>query len=236
MSPTRRQLVSSGIASALGLSVLAGLRNHVDAEPQAGSSRDPALPLRVQVVIYDGFAVTDALAPFEVWKLARKLGGAIQTTLVSATGAPSVTALHDVIVKPTASFDADADMLVVPGAAERWPTGGFPEGLEAAMRLFRGPDKLLATVCTGAVFAARAGHLSSRHATTHRSAHAILEQQGALLVPARVVDDGDLISAAGVTSGIDLALYGVERFLGSALAIQVEQAMEYERRGTPWRR
>jgi transcriptional regulator GlxA family with amidase domain len=63
----------------------------------------------------------------------------------------------------------------------------------------------------------------------------VIEQHGAVLIPARVVDDGDLISSGGVTSGIDLALYLIERFLGAPLAIQVEQVFEYERRGTVWR-
>jgi transcriptional regulator GlxA family with amidase domain len=53
-------------------------------------------------------------------------------------------------------------------------------------------------------------------------------------IDARIVDDGDLISAAGVTSGLDLGLYLVERELGSAVALAVEQLMEHQRRGTVW--
>lgn len=56
------------------------------------------------------------------------------------------------------------------------------------------------------------------------------------IIEALVVDDGDLISPGGVTSGLDLAPWLVEPFFGSALAITIERQMEYERRGTVWRR
>ncbi|MFI5272121.1 MAG: hypothetical protein ACHQ4H_03700 [Ktedonobacterales bacterium] len=50
-----------------------------------------------------------------------------------------------------------------------------------------------------------------------------------------MVDDGDLLSSGGVTSGLDLALWLVERFAGPRVATEVERRMEYERRGTVWR-
>ncbi|HEX8728145.1 MAG TPA: hypothetical protein VF739_05965, partial [Ktedonobacterales bacterium] len=55
------------------------------------------------------------------------------------------------------------------------------------------------------------------------------------IVAARVVDDGDLISSGGVTSGLDLALWLVERYLGADRAVAIEGQIEYERRGTVWR-
>lgn len=54
------------------------------------------------------------------------------------------------------------------------------------------------------------------------------------MVDARVVDDGDLVSAGGVTSGLDLGLYLLERAYGPRIAHAVEQLFEYERRGTVW--
>ena len=58
---------------------------------------------------------------------------------------------------------------------------------------------------------------------------------GVTVVDARVVDDGDLVSSGGVTSGLDLALYLLERSYGPRIAHAVEQLFEYERRGTVWR-
>ncbi len=54
-------------------------------------------------------------------------------------------------------------------------------------------------------------------------------------IDARVVDDGDLVSGAGVTSGLDLGLYLLERELGPRIAHAVEQLFAHERRGTVWR-
>lgn len=57
-----------------------------------------------------------------------------------------------------------------------------------------------------------------------------------MITRARVVDDGDLVTTGGVTSGLDLALWLVQRELGSGIAVRIEEILEYERRGTVWRR
>jgi transcriptional regulator GlxA family with amidase domain len=175
------------------------------------------------------------LAPFDALKIAAKVGAPIETTLVTVNGEAEVTALDDVRVKPTAAFDASADVLLVPGAPALWRSGAVPAGLSEALTAFREPGKLLGTICTGAVYAARAGLLQGRNANTHKAAQALITELGAVLQPVRVVDDGDLLSSGGVTSGIDLALYLVERYFGAATALQVEVVLEYERRGVVWR-
>jgi transcriptional regulator GlxA family with amidase domain len=83
---------------------------------------------------------------------------------------------------------------------------------------------------------AAAGVTAGRPAITHRSAIEDLRASGAVIVPARVVDDGDIVTAGGVTSGLDLALWLVERWFGSPLADGVAGAMEHERRGPVWLR
>jgi transcriptional regulator GlxA family with amidase domain len=72
--------------------------------------------------------------------------------------------------------------------------------------------------------------------TTNHSAIEDLRKTGAEIVEARVVDDGDLVSAAGVTSGLDLALWLVERYFGPTTTTALENRLEYERRGPLWRR
>lgn len=62
-----------------------------------------------------------------------------------------------------------------------------------------------------------------------------LEAAGAHVVRARVVDDGDLVTGAGVTSGLDLGLYLLEREVGPKVALAVEELFAYERRGVVWR-
>lgn len=63
----------------------------------------------------------------------------------------------------------------------------------------------------------------------------ILDAAGVKAVASRVVDDGDLISAGGVTSGLDLGLHLLERSYGPRVAHTVEELFEYERRGTVWK-
>jgi transcriptional regulator GlxA family with amidase domain len=63
----------------------------------------------------------------------------------------------------------------------------------------------------------------------------VLDATGVRAVPARIVDDGDLVSAGGVTSGLDLGLYILEREFGPRVAHAVETLFEYERRGIVWR-
>jgi transcriptional regulator GlxA family with amidase domain len=82
---------------------------------------------------------------------------------------------------------------------------------------------------------AAAGLTDGRPAVTHGSALSDLRESGAELVDARFVDDGDLLTAGGVTSGIDLALHLVEREAGAEIAASVSGIMEYERRETPYR-
>jgi len=62
-----------------------------------------------------------------------------------------------------------------------------------------------------------------------------LKATGAEIINARVVDDGEVITAAGVTSGLDLALWVLERYFNSETAHKVETMLEYERRGPVWR-
>jgi transcriptional regulator GlxA family with amidase domain len=243
MSITRRELVSNSLVASLGVAVAGAVAQRAraqDGPPAPAPETNPSTAtkpaaLRIQIAIFDGFLATDALAPFDALKVASKVGAAIETTLVTVDGAAEVNALDDLRVKPTAAFDPSADVLLVPGAPSLWRSGVTPPGLAEACAAFRAPGKLLVTVCTGAVFAARAGLLQGRNANTHKTAQSLIVELGAILQDVRVVDDGDLLSSGGVTGGIDLALYLIERYFGAAPAIQTQTIFEYERRGVVWR-
>ncbi|MGA5321231.1 DJ-1/PfpI family protein [Streptomyces seoulensis] len=111
-------------------------------------------------------------------------------------------------------------------------TTGLPALLGRAMD---DPGITVATVCGGSLVLAMAGLLEGRHATTHHLGLDLLDATGAHMVRARVVDDGDLITGAGVTSGLDLGLYLLEREVGPRIAHAVEELFAHERRGTVWR-
>ncbi len=136
----------------------------------------------------------------------------------------------------------EADLLVVPGGGYQRRDGGpgvraeIEQGraraLADAARRF--PRLTLASVCTGAMLLSAAGLTRNRPCTTHHLSLADLEAQGGVLKKARVVDDGDLVTAGGITSGLDLALWLVRRELGADTALRLETMLEYEARGTVW--
>ncbi|MFD3651696.1 DJ-1/PfpI family protein [Streptomyces cyaneofuscatus] len=120
----------------------------------------------------------------------------------------------------------------VPVLIGRTLTTGLPALLRSAMD---DPSVTVAAVCGGSLVLALAGLLEGRHATTHHLGLDLLDATGAHAVRARVVDDGDLVTGAGVTSGLDLALHLLEREAGPRLAHAVEELFAHERRGTVWR-
>ncbi|REE73618.1 DJ-1/PfpI family protein [Rhodococcus wratislaviensis] len=207
--------------------------------------------MHVQIALFDGFDPLDVIAPFEVLHAGGlHAGGALTVELASAEGArevPSGTA--PLSLRATATLDADtADVIVVPGASGRVEERG--EGDDTIARILArtlqtrlpdvlreacaDPDLIVATVCGGSLVLAMAGLVEGRHAVTHHLGMDLLDATGVVAVDARVVDDGDLVTAAGVTSGLDLGLYLLERELGPRIAHAVETLFAYERRGTVW--
>ncbi len=87
---------------------------------------------------------------------------------------------------------------------------------------------IVASVCTGALILAGAGLLEGRRATTHWAYHHLLDRLGATYVPQRWVEDGHYLTAAGVSSGIDMGLHLVERLTDAHMAKLVQLAIEYD--------
>ena len=211
------------------------------------------MPLSIQIVLFDGFDPLDVVAPFEVLAAGSDaLGGDIEVELVSAEGPRTVVSGTRGLALTAASIlDANRPgYIIVPGASG--PVDGEPdEGVEtipvllarfadsAAAPVLRraldNPEITVATVCGGSLGLAMAGLIEGRNAVTHTLGMDVLDATGVNAIRARVVDDGDLITSGGVTSGLDLALYLLDREFGPAIARAVEELFEYERRGTVWR-
>ncbi|ABG96600.1 conserved hypothetical protein [Rhodococcus jostii RHA1] len=208
--------------------------------------------MHVQSALFDGFDPLDVIAPFEVLHAGGLYAdGALTVELASAEGVrevPSGTA--PLSLRAAATLDVGrADVIVVPGASGRVEERA--EGEDTIPRILgrtletrlpdvlreacADPDLIVATVCGGSLVLAMAGLVEGRHAVTHHLGMDLLDATGVVAVDARVVDDGDLVTAAGVTSGLDLGLYLLERELGPRIAHAVETLFAYERRGTVWR-
>lgn len=199
--------------------------------------------LKVQILIFDGFDEMDALAPFEVLRTAIALGADLQAELITLTERLEVVAAHGLRLKADAMLNLQQppDLLIMPGGG--WNNHGAQGAraeaqkgdIPAAIAQLHQQGTKIAGVCTGGMIVAAAGLLKGRPAITHHGAIADLRASGATVINARVVDDGDLLTAGGVTSGLDLALWLIEKYVSSQIAIAVEEEMEYERRGTVWR-
>ncbi len=117
------------------------------------------------------------------------------------------------------------DIVIVPGgfgSRQLVDDAEFIEWLKSAK-----PCRLKASVCTGALLLGAAGFLKGKRATTHRNA---LEQLGefcAEVKHARIVDEGDVITAGGVTSGIDLGLYLCGKLAGQEVRQQIQRQIDY---------
>jgi transcriptional regulator GlxA family with amidase domain len=198
--------------------------------------------MNVQIVLFDGFDELDAIAPHEVWHMAWELKPELEVQLVTLDGAKEITAANGLRVRAEGKLGAERpDIIVVPGGGwiARSPAGAWAEAqrgvLPAQIAKLHADGVVAASVCTGAMLLASAGLLKNRPATTHHGALEELGAAGARVIRARVVDDGDVVTAGGITSGLDLSLWLVERFLGSQTAQTLEERLEYERRGTVWR-
>jgi transcriptional regulator GlxA family with amidase domain len=209
--------------------------------------------MHAQIVLYDGFDPFDVVAPFEVLAAGSEyVGGELDVTLVSAEGPRNVTSgTRGLTLTAVASLDpAKSGCVLVPGASG--PVAGDPDdGVETIpvllaraaqtdllpllQKAFDNPNVTVTAVCGGSVILAMAGLIEGRHAVTHRLGLDLLDAAGVHAVAARVVDDGDLVTAGGVTSGLDLGLHLLDRWYGPRIAHAVEELFEYERRGTVWR-
>jgi transcriptional regulator GlxA family with amidase domain len=190
--------------------------------------------VHAQVVLFDGFDPLDVIGPYETLA-----AGGIRTELASAEGAREVPAgLNLLSLKATAELDPHAGLIVLPGAAALDDTTTFALLSAAATTLaptLKEVNGIVATTCGGSLVLAIAGLIKGRNATTNHLGLAALESMGVNAIRARIVDDGDLVTAAGVTSGIDLGLYLVEREVSAQKAHEVETLFAHERRGTVWR-
>lgn len=190
----------------------------------------------VAVLLFEGFDELDAVAPYEVFQTAAEFGAELGVSLVTLAPTRHVTASHGLAVEPDDVLIGTPDLVLVPGGGWNDADGG---GVRGAVEDGQLPDRLatlydggatIASVCTGAMLLAEGGLLDGRPATTHESAKDDLaEYDGVEVRDERFVDDGDVLTAGGVTSGIDLALHVVERECGSDIAEQVRTEIEYER-------
>jgi transcriptional regulator GlxA family with amidase domain len=189
--------------------------------------------LRVQVLLFDDVEVLDFAGPFEVFGVTGLRNGPapFHVETVGLTGAP-IRARNGLEVKPTTSVaEAGAcEVLVLPGGYGTRREMHNAALLEWIRRQSENATVVL-SVCTGALLLARAGLLDGLDATTH---HVAFDELAAASPTTRVhcyrriVDNGHIVTSAGISAGIDASLHVVARLLGHDVAAETAAYMEYD--------
>lgn len=196
---------------------------------------------RCVLLVFDGCDVMDVTGPYEVLLTANRLAvrsarqEPFELRTVSVDGGP-VTAYGGLGLGPSHGALADQreiDVLLVPGLIDL-DTGLADEALLAAVSAAGDHAAVAASVCTGAFLLEAAGLVGDRDATTHWEDVPALQRRrdrsgetGAVRDDVRWVDAGDVVTAGGLSDGIDMALHLVERFADRRLALATARQLDH---------
>jgi transcriptional regulator GlxA family with amidase domain len=206
--------------------------------PLRAQHDSPAAPKQVAVVVYEEVELLDFAGPYEVFHAARSLGGTAGPAFDVYTVGPTKDAVDSmgVTITPKHSFgDAPVpDLIVIPGGGSRNLTQD--DRFQGWFAKHHPRCAVVLTVCTGVRAAADAGLLDGGRATTHWNTLAHYRttyQKVEWLSDVRFVDNGRVVTAAGVSAGIDGALHVVARLLGPEAANATARRMQYDWRPQP---
>ncbi len=192
---------------------------------------------RVGIVIFEGVEVLDFCGPFEVFSISRlderkrfEDPSPFEVLLVAQESGPVVTTGGmKVIPHHTFATCPEPDILVVPGGWGVRREISNPVLLEWLKQLAPKVE-ILTSVCTGSMLLGFAGLLDGLHATTHWNSLDWMRDSFPRVVVERgkrVVEEGRVITSAGISAGIDMALKVVERTFGGNVARAAAERMEY---------
>ena len=186
----------------------------------------------IGLLLFDGVEELDAVGPWDVlayWTQQYPDDG-WSVSCISADGGDVIAAKGLVIGAHYAIAQApELDVFIHPGGFGTRRLLRDPAHLEW-IRTQRAQVPLMASVCTGSLVYAAAGLLTERRATTHWASLNLLTELDPTVVTdadARFIDDGDLVTSAGVSAGIDMALHLVARFAGTERALAVQREIQY---------
>ena len=190
----------------------------------------------VGILIFDDVEVLDFCGPFEVFSVARPAGihddeaRLFNAVTVSET-ARSVSARHELKIEPghTIYDHPPLDILVIPGGR-----GTRKEIYNSALLTWIGAQdnhtELTTSVCTGAFLLAELGLLDGKRATTHWGSLSFMRETYPNVTVAedvRFVDEGRIVTSAGISAGIDISLHIIARLYGADVAAWTARRMEY---------
>ena len=181
--------------------------------------------MRTAILIFDKLTALDAIGPYEV--LSRVPGW--ELTFVAKEAGPKRADTGRLGLTADASLDElpDPEIVLVPGGEGNRPMLTDEVVLDW-LRSAHETSKWTTSVCTGALVLGAAGLLDGLEATTHWAYRDRLGEYGATPVERRVVEEGKVVTAAGVSAGIDMALTLVAREVGDDVAKAIQLGIEYD--------
>jgi transcriptional regulator GlxA family with amidase domain len=180
--------------------------------------------VNVAFVLYGQMTALDIIGPYEA------LAGHPEVRpYFAATRAGSVRCDNGLTLRADVGFDEmpRPELIVVPGSS-RWVRALEDEALIAWLAATCPTAECTVSVCSGSTLLAKAGILVGRPATTHWAVRDVLASYGAIVSTERVVIDKDVITCAGVSAGIDMALTLAARLWGEPTAKAIQLALEYD--------
>lgn len=180
--------------------------------------------MQIVFLFYEGMTALDAIGPHEI--LCRLPGAKVQR-VAKHPGAIRTDSQLVVTAETPLSSVTSADVLLVPGAGNATTLRDHPDILEW-IRKIHATTTWTTSVCTGSLILGAAGILSGLRATTHWAAFDRLDTWGALPTRERVVEDGKVMTAAGVSAGIDMALHLTAKLAGIPFAQAIQLGIEYD--------
>ena len=179
----------------------------------------------IAIPIFDKVTALDAVGPYEV--LSRLPGAAVTFVAIEPGPKRTETGMLALVADRALGDLPHPDVVVVPGG---FGTRALitDERILAWLREANAHSSWTTSVCTGSLLLAAAGILDGLEATTHWLAMDELAEQGATPVSRRIVEQGKVMTAAGVSAGIDMALLLASRIAGEKVARAIQLGIEYD--------
>jgi transcriptional regulator GlxA family with amidase domain len=185
--------------------------------------------MQIAIVLYPGMTALDAIGPYEILRFLPDA----EVRLVGETPGPIVTDSGVLVLGVTHTYEEtpNPDIVLVPGSGPRTATTMADRRLTDWLRHVHGTTLWTTSVCSGALILAAAGILTGRPATTHWLVQPALAAMGAKPQrEERIVPSGKIVTAAGVSAGLDLALWLAGEIAGREHAEMIQLYIEYDPR------
>ena len=182
--------------------------------------------MKIVILIYDGFTALDAIGPYDV--LSRVPEAEVVFVAEKPGEKRTESGMAAVVADRSLTDVPRPDVIVVPGGTGNRRLLHPDNGLVRWIAEVHPGTQYTTSVCTGSLLLAQAGVLEGVEAATHWAARDRLGELGAKPVAERVVERGKVWTAAGVSSGIDMALTLVGRMTGEVVAQAIQLGIEYD--------